>query len=185
MTTRIRPTTARILAKRPAPEEPPGRAHRLEHAAGGRSGRARRHSRGPSRSAATRPRTGRACPWGRARRRSARRRGSRTATFSLFGLGLGLVQEGDHDRLRARLVDVDLERVANFGGEALGDAGVNQVLARPDHHLAEPGQLADQVGRCSTTSWPLTASTIVRPEIFMATLIRSQPTSRLPSLTTA
>ena len=42
-----------------------------------------------------------------------------------------------------------------------------------------------RLDRCSTTSWPLTASTMVRPEIFIATLSRSQPTSRLPSLTTA
>ncbi len=38
--------------------------------------------------------------------------------------------------------------------------------------------------RCSTTSWPLTASTIVRPPTLRVTLSRSQPTSRLPSLAT-
>ena len=43
-------------------------------------------------------------------------------------------------------VDVQLERVANVGGYALGVAGINQVLARANHDLAEPGQLANQVG---------------------------------------
>ena len=70
-------------------------------------------------------------------------------TFSLCSApssGLGLVQERDDDGLRARLVDVHLQGVADVGGEALGVAGVDQVLARADHDLAEPGQLADQVG---------------------------------------
>ena len=64
----------------------------------------------------------------------------------LLAIGLGLVQERDDDDLRARLVDVHLERVANVGRTAVGVAGIDQVFARSDHDLAEPGQLAHQVG---------------------------------------
>ena len=60
--------------------------------------------------------------------------------------GVGLVQQRDDHDLRARLVDVHLQRVAEVRREALGAAGVDQVLARADHGLAEPRQLADQVG---------------------------------------
>ena len=59
---------------------------------------------------------------------------------------LGLVQERDDHDLRPRFVDVHLERVANVGRQAVGVAGVDQVFARADHDLAEPGQLAHQVG---------------------------------------
>ena len=139
------------LGQGPAAEHPPGRAHRLEHAASGRSCDVPGRSRAPSRRAARRPRSGRACRSAPARRRSARPPGSRTATFSLL-LSVscrsvsGLCRSVTHDDLRARLVDVHLEGVADVGGEAVGVAGVDQVFARADHDLAEPGQLADQVG---------------------------------------
>ena len=42
-----------------------------------------------------------------------------------------------------------------------------------------------KLARCSTTSWPLTASISGRPPSFRQTLSRSQPISRFPSLATA
>ena len=96
------------------------------------------------------------------------------------------MQERDDHDLRARLVDVHLERVADVGGEAVGVAGVDQVFARADHDLAKPGQLAHQVG-------PLLDDFLAadrldhRPagDLRAPRVSRSQPTSRLPSLTTA
>ena len=72
------------------------------------------------------------------------------------------------------------------GAQAVGVAGVDQVFARADHDLAEPGQLAHQVG-------PLLDDLLAadrldhRPagDLRARRVSRSQPTSRLPSLTTA
>ena len=72
------------------------------------------------------------------------------------------------------------------GAKPVGVAGVDQVFARADHDLAEPGQLAHQVG-------PLLDDLLAADRLdhgpaarsSSATLSRSQPTSRLPSLTTA
>ena len=64
----------------------------------------------------------------------------------LARVGLGLVQKRDNHRLGARLVNVHLERVADVGGEPFGVPRVDEVIARADDDLAEPGQLADEVG---------------------------------------
>ena len=137
------------LGQRPAPEEPPGGAHRLEH---------RQEedlvvllSIPERRRGVPRDDLGAGVRIGR-RHLVADLLGDQAAERHLLLallavlVGLGLVQEGDDDGLRARLVDVHLEGVADVGGEALGVARVDQVLARADHDLAEPGQLADQVG---------------------------------------
>ena len=140
------------LGQRAAAEHPPGRAHRFEHGLQEDLvmflGVPERRRRVPRNDLGAGVHVGR-------RQLVADLLGHQAAEGNLFltlvvgrlVLGpLGLVQERDHHDLRARLVDVHLECVADVGRTAVGVAGVDQVFARSNHDLAKPGQLADQVG---------------------------------------